>query len=80
VHTADSNGWTVLHAASQRGHLRVVKLLPRLGADVNVVNKAGRSAGELASENGQSEVAKFISKYKANADTRNKLLHDIGHS
>jgi ankyrin repeat protein len=49
-------------------------------ADVDVVNKASKSAGELASENGQSEVAKFISEYKVNADTQNKLLHDIGHS
>jgi ankyrin repeat protein len=73
VHTADSNGWTVLHAASRGGHLGVVKLLLRRGADVDVVSKAGRSAGELASENGQAEVAKFISEYRANANTRNQL-------
>jgi ankyrin repeat protein len=74
VHTADTNGWTLLHAASRRGHLGVVKLLLRPGADVDVLNKAGRSAAELASESGQAEVAKCISEYKANANTRNKLL------
>ena len=68
---------TVFHAASLRGDLRVVKLLLRRGADVNVVNKAGRSAGELASENGQAEVAKFISKYKENANARDKLRSTI---
>jgi ankyrin repeat protein len=69
VHTPDSNGWTVvLHAASRRGHLGVLKLLLWRGADVDVLNKAGRSAAELASENGQAEVANFISEYKANAD------------
>jgi ankyrin repeat protein len=73
VHTVDSNGCTVLHAASRRGHLGVVKLLLRRGADVDVLNKAGSSPAELALENGQAEVAEFISEYKANANTRNKL-------
>ena len=73
MHTADSNGWTVLHAVSRRGHLRVVKLLLRQGADVDVLNKAGRSAGELASENGQAEVAKFISEYRANPNAGRNL-------
>jgi len=72
VDTADTKGSTLLHAASRRGHLGVVKLLLRQGADVDVLNKAGRSAAELASENGQVEVAKFISEYKANPNTRNK--------
>jgi hypothetical protein len=31
-----------------------------------VLNKAGRSVTELASENGQADAAKFISDYKAN--------------
>jgi ankyrin repeat protein len=50
-----------------------VKLLLQRGAGVDVLNKAGRSAAELALENGQAEVAEFISEYKANAITRNKL-------
>jgi len=69
----DSKGWSILHTASHCGHLGVVKLLLQQGADVDVLNKAGRSAAELASENGQAEVAKFISEYKANANTRNKI-------
>jgi ankyrin repeat protein len=73
VHTTDSNGWTLLHAASRCGHFGVVKLLLRRGADADVLDKAGRSAAKLASENGQAEVAKLISEYKSNADTRNKL-------
>ena len=73
MHTADSNGWTVLHAASRNGHLGVVKLLLRRGADVDVLDKDGRSAAELASGNDQADVAKFISEYKANPNTRNKL-------
>ena len=38
-----------------------------------MLNKAGRSASELASENGRAEVAKFISEYKANPNTGSKL-------
>ena len=33
----------------------------------------GRSAGELALENGQAEVAKFICEYTADVNIRNKL-------
>ena len=57
----------------ERGHLGVVKLLLRQGADVDVLNKANKTAAELASENGQAEVAKFISEYKADADIRNNI-------
>jgi ankyrin repeat protein len=57
-----------------KGHLDVVKLLLRRDAVVDVLNKAGRSAAELASENDQAEVAKFIFEYKTNANTRIKLL------
>ena len=63
-----------MHAASRRGHLGVVKLLLRRGADVYMLNKASKCAAELASENGQAEVEEFISEYKENANIRNKLL------
>ena len=39
MHIADSNGRTVLHATSRRGHLGVVKLLLQRGADIDVLNK-----------------------------------------
>jgi ankyrin repeat protein len=38
------------------------------------INLANRTAAELASKNGQAEVVKFISEYKANSNNRNKLL------
>jgi ankyrin repeat protein len=70
---ADGNGWTALHAASHSGHLEVVKLLLRRGADVDILNKANKTAAELASENGKAEVARFIAEYKADANIRNKI-------
>jgi ankyrin repeat protein len=69
----DNDGWTLLHSASQTGHLEVVKLLLRRGASVDALNKANQTAAELALENDQAEVAKFIAEYKADASIRNKI-------
>jgi ankyrin repeat protein len=62
-----------LHAASQRGHLEIVKLLLRQGVDVDVLDKANKTAAELASENGKTDVAKFLTEYKGDANIRNKI-------
>ena len=69
----DRNRCTLLYAASRRGHLRVVKLALALGVDVDVLNKANKTATELASENGEAEVAKLIAEYKADGNIRNKI-------
>ena len=57
MHTAVSNEWTVLNTASRRGHPGVVKPLLRRGADIDVPNKANKTAANLSSENGQADVA-----------------------
>jgi ankyrin repeat protein len=62
-----------LHAASRRGHLEVVELLLRAGANVDMLNKAHKTAAELASENGQAGIAKFIADYNACGNGRNKV-------
>ena len=69
----DSNGWTLLHAATQGGHLGVVKLLLRRGVDVDVLDRTNKTAAELASKNGNTEVSKFLAEYKGNANIRNKI-------
>ena len=68
----DRNRCTLLHTASQRGP-SVVKLALALGVDVDVLNKANKTATELASENGEAEVAKLIAEYKADGNIRNKI-------
>ena len=50
-----------------------MKLLLRRGADVDVLDKANRTAAELASENGQADIAKLIAEYRADANIRNKI-------
>ena len=67
----------MLHIASRRGHLGVVKLLLRRGADVDVLNNVGRSAAELALENGQAEVAGFISEYSKCKYSKQGTLHAL---
>jgi ankyrin repeat protein len=47
--------------------------LLRSGADVDVFNKANKTAAELASENGKAKIATFISDYKADASILNKV-------
>ena len=62
-----------LCCTSQREHLGVVKLLFQRGADVDILNKANKTAAEMASENDKAEVAKLIAEYKADANIRNKI-------
>jgi ankyrin repeat protein len=75
LHTTDNYGCTPLHSASRSGHLEVVKLLLGWGADVDVdvLNKANKTAGEMASENGKIDVSSFLAEYKADANVRNKI-------
>jgi len=62
VNVADNNGWTPLHTASHGGHLDVMKLLLRYGADAEARNKTKQNAEDIAFENNKSEVAKFPSR------------------
>jgi hypothetical protein len=38
-----------------------------------MLNKANKIAAELASENGQARIVKFIAEYKADGNGRNKV-------
>ena len=46
--TASSMGWSALHAAAWRGHLEVVLVLNRFGADPHAMNHDGRTALDVA--------------------------------
>jgi ankyrin repeat protein len=43
------------------------------GADVDALNKAKKTAAELATVNDKTEVAKFIGEYKADTDIQTKI-------
>lgn len=56
----DALGFTPLHAAAQNGHLLIVKILLSHGVDPGLRNRKGRTAVQLAMEEGHTEVARFL--------------------
>lgn len=60
---ADSNGWTPLHLAAQRGKEELLKLLADSGADLTaVVEATGNTALHLAALNSREAAAKFLAE------------------
>ena len=59
---------TMLHAAAQRGHIRVIHFLLDNNADISALNGAHLSAIQLAAENGHVEVVKALHEAGAVAD------------
>lgn len=57
----DHSGWTALMAAAARGHASTVALLLRNGADPGIKSKDGKTAIDLAREEGHSEVVRKLS-------------------
>jgi ankyrin repeat protein len=43
IHHKDKDGWTALHNASSRGHYRIVRLLVKRKAKVDVRSKMGHT-------------------------------------
>ena len=60
IDVQDSDGWTPLHKAAFRGHVSVVTLLVKAGADKTVTTKAGMTALQLAEGKAQDNVGKRI--------------------
>ena len=56
----DERGWTKLHNAAGAGKLRECKKLCENGADVNIKDKNGRAAIQLAANLGHLHVVKYL--------------------
>ncbi|XP_024145719.1 cyclin-dependent kinase 4 inhibitor B [Oryzias melastigma] len=73
-HGADPNvadqttGATPLHDAARTGFLDTVRLLVQAGADPQARDKAGRSPGDVARQDGHADVAAFLQRLTAPAD------------
>ena len=56
----DKEGQTALHRGCQDGHLEIVKLLVKFGADVKLANKDGWSALHLAAYGGHQDITLYL--------------------
>jgi ankyrin repeat protein len=51
---------TALHGAAENGHLEIVRLLVEHGADVGILDRAGRTARAAALQAGHAAVAEYL--------------------
>ena len=55
------NSQTALHHAARNGHLRCLKVLIDHGARVDIKNKEGKTARQIALDKGEYDSAKYLS-------------------
>ena len=75
VKARDSDGSTPLHCATWKGHLDVVALLLKSGADVNAVNENehwGTTPLHAAAHANQAAIAKLLIDHGANVKAKDK--------
>ncbi|WP_415407924.1 ankyrin repeat domain-containing protein [Sulfurovum sp. CS9] len=58
----DGAGWTALMTAAMAGYTDVVSQLLKAGANPNSVNKAGKTAMDIAKEEGHKEIVRLLEK------------------
>jgi serine/threonine-protein phosphatase 6 regulatory ankyrin repeat subunit B len=73
VHAVGKNALTPLHSASRCGHLVVVKLLLKHGADIDLRDGSNHTPADLALGYNNTEVAGFLAEYKEDENVRNKI-------
>ena len=57
---AENVGWTALHLAALNGHLDIVSILLNKGASSSIRNREGKTALDIAREEGQERIAAII--------------------
>lgn len=73
----DENGWTYLHLAADANYPEVIDhLITKIGFDINVVDKEGKTALHIATKHGDIENVKFLLKMGAeyNIEDKNKKI------
>jgi hypothetical protein len=71
INIRDQYLWTPLMCSSCEGHLNIVNLLLKCGADPSAQDKKGRNAIDLALINGHKDVIELIIKHKKYKKLRN---------
>ncbi|KAI3706592.1 hypothetical protein L6452_24448 [Arctium lappa] len=72
INAKDQHGWTVLHRASFKGHVEVVQILMRNGADIDIDarDEDGYTALHCAVESGHVDVLELLVKRGADIEAR----------
>ena len=73
VNAKDSDGWTPLMIATDRGDIETVKLLIELGADVNLLNSDGESALMLSAYCDNEKIGRFLIEKGASVTIKDKI-------
>ena len=60
LNECECDGATALHLAAQKGHLEIVRLLAKNGADRRARNGEGKTPAEVATAEGNTAVAKYL--------------------
>ena len=76
INAADGDGFTPLHIAAQRGHVRMVKLLLARAADCGLTNGEGRTPLAIAERLKDEEVASLLRPITEEAFWRTMRLGD----
>jgi len=71
----ESNGNTAIHIAAQNGHLEIVTMLVKAGADVNAQNAGGQTALHMVRTYELEDVATFLTKSGADQEVKNNDGH-----
>jgi ankyrin repeat protein len=58
----DNDGWTALHHTSVHGNMDIAKLLLDAGIDTHITDTRGRTAADVARENGHVAFAQFVER------------------
>ena len=62
------SGWSLLHAAASKGHMRIVQMLLAAGAPASVCNPKSKTPAQVARDKGHSAVAALLQQAEASAE------------
>jgi ankyrin repeat protein len=72
--TVGAHGWTVAQIAAQEGQSDAIRLLKKLGANLEKTKEDGATPAHVAADNGQTDTVRVLNELRANINARDKNL------